>query len=241
MIGKKFGKLTVIEKIKYYNKNNKISVRWKCKCDCGNEIILNGYDILSGRIKSCGHHKGPIKHGLTNTKLYRHWQTIIGRCYYPSTYSYKNYGNKGIIVCEEWLGENGFINFYNWSINNGWSEGKDLSIDRIDPKGNYCPENCRWIPRKYQSNNRSNNVLVDFNGEKYTVPQIANILGISKYKLRYDLKNNNWNFNSLLKYIPDEYGVLRPHLLDIHGQIIPLNSIYFIDEYGFPVNMNEYK
>ncbi len=81
MIREKFGKLTVIEKIKYYNKNNRISVKWKCKCDCGNEVILNGYDILSGHIKSCGcliHHKGHIKHGLTNTKLYRHWQTIIG-------------------------------------------------------------------------------------------------------------------------------------------------------------------
>ena len=87
------------------------------------------------------------------------------RCYYPSTNQYKNYGGKGIKVCDEWKHIEGFINFYNWAINNGWD--KSLTIDRIDNDGNYCPENCRWITQSEQLNNTSRNHHIEWNGNIY--------------------------------------------------------------------------
>lgn len=91
------------------------------------------------------------------------------RCYYPSTNQYKNYGGKGIKVCDEWQHIEGFINFYNWAMENGYDE--TLTLDRIDNNKDYCPENCRWETRKNQSNHRTNNVFYTFNGETKTSKQ----------------------------------------------------------------------
>lgn len=91
------------------------------------------------------------------------------RCYYPSTNQYKNYGGKGIKVCDEWKHIEGFINFYNWAMKNGYDE--TLTLDRIDNNKDYCPENCRWVTSKEQSNHRTNNVFYTFNGETKTSKQ----------------------------------------------------------------------
>ena len=121
---------------------------------------------------------------------------------------------------------------------NGYSD--ILSIDRINVNGDYCPENCRWIPKEYQAINRRNNKNIFFNGKYYTISQIANILGIDNKFLYWKLKSNNFDLSSLFTYITNEYGIIRAYLLDKYGNPIPINAIYFIDEYGFPVNMNEY-
>ena len=86
------------------------------------------------------------------------------RCYNrKSIEQYKNYGGRGIIICDEWLGDNGFINFHNWAMQNGYSD--DLTIDRIDVDGNYEPDNCRWVSRKIQSLNRRNTLFITYNGK----------------------------------------------------------------------------
>lgn len=146
-IGEKINRLTMIEKIgiKEVGNNGK---RLSCaifKCDCGNEKQIIIAKVKNGRTLSCGclhkrmfNHK---KHGLTKHPLFSKWTDIKSRCYNKNVDMYKNYGGRGIKVCDEWL--NDFMSFYNWSIENGWEEG--LQIDRVNFNGDYEPNNCQFI------------------------------------------------------------------------------------------------
>lgn len=162
IIGKKFGKLTILET--YTKRSGKTFKRYVvCKCDCGNKVTTR-YDALkSGHTVSCGcYHldickKGckPIKHGKTNSRLYNVWQGMKQRCYYIKHDHYKTYGGIGIEVCEEW--KNDFNAFYEWAMNNGYDENakfQECTIDRIDPFKNYSPSNCRWVSQIEQSKNK---------------------------------------------------------------------------------------
>lgn len=245
-IGDKFGRLTVIDKTDDYIKpTGEHRHCWVCKCNCGNIITIRGDDLISHHTISCGclrKEKSTIRlttHGLSKTKLYKIYTDIKYRCYNSNSTGYEDYGGRGIKVCNEWLNkDNGFINFYNWAINNGYRD--DLTIDRINVNGNYEPSNCRWIPKEYQAENKRNSRYVYFNGEKFTIPQFANILGITFELLIYRLKKNNYNLSSLFTYITDQYGNTKSYILDKYNNPIPINGIYFIDEYGFPINMNNY-
>ncbi len=136
IIGKKFGKLTVTDEFRMCVGGTE----WLCKCDCGNESWVYRGKLTSKHTTSCGCKQKRLN-GLSNHKLYKVWWGIKERCYHPEyNISYPNYGKKGIIMCEEW---HDFMNFYNWSIENGWNES--LSIDRLDVDDNYTPDNCRWI------------------------------------------------------------------------------------------------
>lgn len=135
------------------------------------------------------------KHGLSKTRLHRIWHSMYCRCYYSSTNQYKNYGGKGIKVCEEWKHIEGFINFYNWAINNGYSE--ELTLDRIDNEKDYCPENCRWSTPKFQSNHKTNNVIYTFNGKSQTAKQWCDEYGI-KHTTLYDRLKRGWTLEQAL-------------------------------------------
>ena len=179
MIGKRFGQLVVVKE-SLTRKN--ATVYWICKCDCGNVTKpIKGTALRDGTTQSCGCLvsssiiKRNRSHGMSRTPLYRTWGNMVQRCTNPKKIAFKNYGGRGIKVCDDW--RTSFESFYEWSINNGYSEG--LSIDRIDPNGNYCPENCRWIPMKEQGRNRRNTILVDCDGEMKTISQIAKEQGVS--------------------------------------------------------------
>ena len=119
------------------------------KCGfCGNEFKANTYDINRGHTKSCGCYSK--KHGLKNTRLYTIWSLLKGRVLNPKNKQYSDYGGRGITICEEW--KNDFMSFYDWAMKNEYSD--ELSIDRIDNDGNYCPENCRWTTRTIQQRNQ---------------------------------------------------------------------------------------
>lgn len=108
------------------------------------------------------------KHGLSKTRINNLYHSIKGRCYCKNNNSYKNYGARGIKICDEWLGEHGFENFAKWAYEHGYDEnaprGK-CTIDRIDVNGDYSPENCRWITNKKQCSNKRNNRYIEMDGE----------------------------------------------------------------------------
>ena len=152
--GKKFGRLTVIKEIGFINNR----VRWECLCDCGNVCQTTTHDLKSGKKKSCGclKHDKMIEvfttHGLSKERIHKEWRGILHRCKNPSASHYENYGGRGIEVCEEWKGENGFINFCDWAMENGYSD--DLTLDRIDNDKGYSPDNCRWVTHMENCHNR---------------------------------------------------------------------------------------
>ena len=163
--GRKFGRLTAIN-FSHKDKNRK--TYWDFECECGTIKTLRTDCVKGGKIQSCGclkreqdkinldqtgsHHYKYSHLGIgkvSECNLYSRWQHMKIRCYNPHFKQYKDYGGRGISMCEEWLYS--FENFYNWSIENGFSE--ELEIDRIDNNGNYEPSNCRWVTHKVNANN----------------------------------------------------------------------------------------
>lgn len=152
-IGQRFGKLVVLEAVR---KEGYAGWYWRCKCDCGNEKISAPYNLLSSHVVSCGCRKKERNHNLTlgadgkTTRLYGIWCNMKQRCNNPSETAYKYYGGRGIRVCDEWQAS--YPSFYVWAIANGYKD--DLTIDRINNDGDYCPDNCRWATMKQQIDNR---------------------------------------------------------------------------------------
>ena len=200
LAGKKFGKLTVIERDKSDNHRN---ATWKCKCDCGNVVIINSRSLLSGMTKSCG-----CLRKETNTERLTKWKTpeeknlsnrfsdMKQRCYNPNDSGYKDYGARGIYICDEWLNDpNSFIY---WSIENGFRE--NLTLNRIDNDGPYAPWNCEWTDYIRQANNRRSNVIVEINGESHTIADWARLCGINYSTLNSAFKRGYQIFKDMVLY-----------------------------------------
>lgn len=212
-IGQKFGKLTVLnlEYIKeIQDKNGSIRKReyYKCLCECGNPTIVLKYQLTSGKTKSCGcinkewaKTLRPIIHGKSKTRLYRIWANMHDRCMRKKCPAYKDYGGRGIAICNDWLKE--FSNFYNWAMNNGYKNF--LSLDRIDFNGNYEPSNCRWVNAKTQNRNSRQCVYYEYQGKKYTRGELSELSGLSYDVIRYRL-NHNWDIETAL--------TLKPHFFN---------------------------
>lgn len=131
------------------------------------------------------------KHGFSNTTIYYIWANMKYRCLNPNDKSYRYYGGRGIKVCDRWLDkENGFINFL---TDMGLRPSSGHSLDRIDPTGNYCPENCRWATYKEQANNRTNSHIITFNGKTQPLLNWAEELGIGYEKLFSRLYDYKWD------------------------------------------------
>lgn len=189
LTGKRFGYFVVLERFRQYRHKE---TYYKCQCDCGKIFMVRGGNLNSGHTKSCGCQSRKMSadkhctHRMTKSQIYRVWSDMKNRTK-KGTYNNKStYKSLNIKVCEEW--KKSFIAFYEWSIKNGYTEEKTetnrnkLTIDRIDPYGDYCPENCRWVDMKEQGNNRTHHILVEFNGKTQTLSQWAD-----GYKIPYKL------------------------------------------------------
>lgn len=194
LCGKRFGKLQVISDT---GKRRYKKAVWLCKCDCGEMREVVGSYLTTGKVYECvscakkSHQKNAlvynVHHALNN--IYYHMKD---RCLNPDSDAYPFYGGRGITICKEWL--DNIKNFRQWAISSGYTHG--LTLERIDVNGNYCPENCKWIPFREQAYNRRNTVYVIYRGKKIALARICYDLNLNLERILHYLKRN-------LKYIED--------------------------------------
>lgn len=201
--GKKFGKLTALEPLSL-NKHKEMT--WKCVCDCGNDYVATSYSLRNNYTIQCREcamkqigdtnrkyfltHEHPTppnkivqseKYPTITRRLRETYTNMKTRCYNPNSLSYYRYGGRGIVVCDEW--KDNFVAFALWALDNGHRE--DLTIDRIDNNGNYEPNNCRFVSRTEQANNRGTSTKLEYNGEFDTMANWSRRLRMPYYYIQY--------------------------------------------------------
>lgn len=139
------------------------------------------------------------------------YDMMVYRCTSPKYDKYNYYGGRGISVCDEWM--NSYNAFEEWALNNGYRN--DLTIDRIDVNGNYCPENCRWATRKEQANNRSSNHFITYRGKTKTLKAWADEKGLSANTICRRIKDG-WSIRRALETPADDR--FRPVMITYNGK-----------------------
>lgn len=177
LAGMKFGRLSVKERAGFDGKT-----LWRCICECGEERIVRGPHLRSGKQVSCGCHRAEIarkrmtKHGNAPrsgvSRTYSIWQNMVARCNNPNSDSWKDYGGRGITVCDKWSTFDGFLSDMGEAPDNG-------TLDRIDTNRGYYPDNCRWADWATQMRNKRNNVWVELDGKKMVREDAKAILGLN--------------------------------------------------------------
>lgn len=220
MVGEKCGRLTVLEFVGIKESNR--CALWKCRCECGNETIVSGTNLRKGFTRSCGCiadeyrknkpeyvldaiRKKNSTHGGSHDRLFKIWISMRSRCRDSNHPAYKWYGGKGVRVCKEW--DEDYAAFKTWAYENGYDDTAKMhhcSIDRIDPNGNYCPENCRWADIQTQAENKVSIALYEYNGEKHMMAEWAREYGVHPDTLRWRLKKLGWPIEKALTYKPWE-------------------------------------
>lgn len=202
----RFGQLEVIELAEIRNKRS----FWLCKCDCGNTKTVRSDALISLKTISCGclrDKQGKInltknhKNNQTKERLYHIWSSMCQRCCNKNNQSYENYGGRGISVCEEWRYD--YRNFRKWAVENGYQE--TLTIERNNVDGNYCPENCCWIPFSRQERNQRRTIRVTIDGVTQPLIDLAEQYGIKPCTARQRYHSG---------YLQKEYLLYQGNLYD---------------------------
>lgn len=189
MFGKKYGRLTVLEISGADKKGRKIL---RCACDCGSEVNIMAYSIISGNTKSCGCFSAECilkgnnrKHGMCKTPEYKTWAGMIKRVENINGDDYKDYGGRGIKISKRWRND-----FQNFLKDMGKRPSPNHSIERINNNGNYSKHNCKWVDGHHQARNKRNNVLIKHGNRVMILQDWANELGITKGSFRTKLRHD---------------------------------------------------
>ena len=199
-IGQKFGRLTVIDSCRKSGQTH-----WVLQCDCGNTVTKLAKSVKVGHYISCGCKSREVsQNAVTRERLYHIWQGMKSRCLYTKNLRYKNYGGRGISICNEWL--NDYTAFREWAYKNGWTEdipedhNDSLSIERINVNGNYEPTNCCFIPFREQAKNKrpyserdkiktkKDYEMIEINGETKSLREWLEFYNISDSTMFYRKK-----------------------------------------------------
>ena len=203
LTGRVFGRLTVLGySHTTITPSGQKKPHWLCRCECGQEKAIKGCSLTNGTTRSCGCLKSEetrtrmTKHGHTSWKgppsrTYNTWRGMIARCSSPDNVAYKNYGGRGITVCQEWL------NFEAFLTDMGERPG-ECTLDRIDTNGNYCKENCRWVSPIQQGRNSRKNRLVTIGGATHCISEWCELLEISLGTVSYRLSSGWSAFEALV-------------------------------------------
>lgn len=186
--GQRFYKLRVVS----FAFMRKQTTYWNCLCSCGNEIIVSGPHLTSGHTQSCSCFskekllKRLTTHGKNRTPIYIVWCSMIQRCTNPKNPHYKDYGGRGITICQRWFE---FENFYK----DMGDRPKEKTLDRKNNNGNYTPKNCKWSTQKEQSNNQRTNRLITFKNKTLTLSQWADRLNIKAKVIGDRINKLRWS------------------------------------------------
>ena len=199
MVGMHFGRLKVIERAPRASR----SAYWLCQCDCGNIVPVRGANLRCGKTKSCGclHDELSAKriseqnrtHGESDTRLYSIWSDMKKRCDNENHWAYARYGGRGIGYDIRWTT---FESFSEWAKSNGYSS--ELTLDRENNDNGYSPDNCRWVSRKEQGRNKSNNVRFENDGKFLTLGEWSEMTGIPYTTLHGRIYNYGWSVERAL-------------------------------------------
>lgn len=179
LTGRRFGRWQVVG---YSHRSGRCDHRWLCRCDCGTERDVSAHSLRRGHSTSCGCYALEVRaengrarfvHGLKRTPEYQAWSDMITRCENRNRPSWKDYGGRGIAICQRW--RDSFVAFLS---DMGNRPSQDHSLERKNTNGNYDPENCVWATKLEQSNNRRNNRILEVSGKTITLSQAAKILSI---------------------------------------------------------------
>lgn len=213
LTGRKFNMLTVtsFNRREVKESSNSTNYYWNCVCDCGNTAVVTRANLVGNRTKSCGclvrinkspnahgtYRGGIVTHGMSHTRLYRIWNKMRERCRLKSNLDHSHYIDKNITVCKQW--DSDFLVFKDWAMSSGYSD--ELSIDRIDNTAGYTPLNCRWATTTEQANNKTNNIILEYNGISDTLSNWARKLGITYCTLANRYKRG-WGVERILTEKP---------------------------------------
>lgn len=202
LAGKKFGRLTAL-KVSDRPKSG-TPYYWHCVCECGSEVEVVSQSLRRGSTTSCGcYQRERVKVqrseytavGFRDHPLHVVWLGMIQRCNNPRSKAYKDYGGRGIAICERWK------RFENFAADMG-DRPDGMTIERVDVNGNYEPGNCKWATHLEQVRNRRVTTYVELDGERVSLSECAERFGISKVTLRWRLYRAGWTIEEALELVP---------------------------------------